>query len=264
MIRTARKSGLRQSIRRCQECVAAGNQLVLMKKGRKRSEEDECPICNLLLPLDVNQSWLQACCMKRVCKGCILAAAKRGMKDCPFCRTHTPNDGSEILAMTQKRVDAGDPMAILCLGNDYRHGAYGLEKNVTRAVELYERAAELGVKEAHFTLGVLYGVGKDVERDTAKAIRHYETAAMSGHVSARLILGRAEGNAGYDDLALQHFLIAAKMGNEASLENVKSMFMGGDVTKAQYAEALRGYQSAVDETRSPDRDEVATLELYVR
>ena len=87
---------------------------------------------------------------------------------------------------------------------------------------------------------------------------------MSGHVSARLILGRAEGNAGYDDLALQHFLIAAKMGNEASLENVKSMFMGGDVTKAQYAEALRGYQSAVDETRSPDRDEVATLELYVR
>ena len=42
---------LRQSVRRCEECVAEGNQLVLMKKGRTRSEDDECPICNLLLPL---------------------------------------------------------------------------------------------------------------------------------------------------------------------------------------------------------------------
>ena len=43
---------LRQSIRRCEECVAAGNELVLMKKGRTRSEDDDCPICSLPLPLD--------------------------------------------------------------------------------------------------------------------------------------------------------------------------------------------------------------------
>ena len=48
----------RQSTRRCEACVAGGNQLVLMKKGRKRSEEDECPICNLLLPLEVGVRWL--------------------------------------------------------------------------------------------------------------------------------------------------------------------------------------------------------------
>ena len=77
--------GRRQSIRRCQECVTAGNQLVLMKKGRKRSEEDDCPICNLPLLFDAKQSFFKTCCMKKVCKGCTLAARKRGMKDCPFC-----------------------------------------------------------------------------------------------------------------------------------------------------------------------------------
>ena len=44
--------GRRQSIRRCNECVVAGSQLVLMKKGRTRSEEDDCPICSLPLPVD--------------------------------------------------------------------------------------------------------------------------------------------------------------------------------------------------------------------
>ena len=82
--------GRRQSIRRCEECVAAGNQLVLMKKGRARSEEDECPICNLLLPLDEQQSVFRPCCMKLVCVGCIVAACKRCMRGCPFCRASDP------------------------------------------------------------------------------------------------------------------------------------------------------------------------------
>ena len=58
--------------------------------------------------------------------------------------------------MIQKRVDVGDPVAIYNLGIQYCSGQHGLEKDVTTAVELYERAAELGVKDAHFYLGVLY------------------------------------------------------------------------------------------------------------
>ena len=232
---------------------------MLMKKGLERAEEDDCPIFNLPLPLDDDQASSWACCMKKVCRGCILAARKRGMKDCPFCRAPTPDYNSEAIAMVQKRVDAGDPKAIYQLGNDYCLGRYGLEKDVSRAVELYERAAELGLKGAHFSLGVLHDEGTDVEKDIAKAIRHYEAAAMSGHVAARHNLGIEEGNAGNDDLALQHFLIAAKMGHKGALENVKMMFMEGLATKANYAEALRGYQSAVEEMRSPDRDEALAL-----
>ena len=250
--------GLRQSSRRCEECVTAGKELVLMKNGRTRSEEDDCPICSLPLPLD-DESMFQACCMQEVCNGCSLAARKRGMTDCPFCRTPLPDDDSQTLAMIRKRVDAGDPMAIYRLGIKYEYGEYGLEKDTMKAVELYERAAELGVKSAHFDIGCLYDVGADVERDTAKAFRHYEAAAMCGDVYARHNLGCEEENAGNYDLALQHFLISAKMGQEKSLSQVKTFFMNGLATKADYAAALRGYQNAVEEMSSPDRAEAKKM-----
>ena len=196
--------------------------------------------------------------MKEVCNGCVLAARKRGMRDCPFCRTITP-DVSQALTMIRKRVDAGDPMAIFFLGIQHQYGRYGLEIDVTRAAELYERAAELGVIDAHYNLGVLYDKGADVEKDTAKAISHYEAAAMCGDVDARYNLGCMEYHDGNDDLALQHWMISAKLGHEISLSNVKSFFMNGLANKADYAAALRGYQNAVEEMSSTDRAEAKTL-----
>ena len=38
--------------------------------------------------------------------------------------------------------------------------------------------------------------------------------------------------------------------------------MRGDATKAQYAEALRGYQDAVEEMKSQDRDEVKAIMAF--
>ena len=249
----------RQGIMRCEECVASGNQLMIMKKGRKRSEEDDCPICQLPQPIERMRSTFRFCCMKRVCDGCILAADKRGMTDCPFCRAPAPEGDSQALAMIQKRVDAGDPVAIWHLGYQYAVGGYGLQKDVTRATELYERAAELGEQKAHFSLGYLYGLGEGVAKDTAKAIRHFEAAAVKGDAYARNSLGVLEYNAGNYDLALQHYMIAAKLGYQLSLDNIKTLFMKGLATKADYAEALRGHQSAAEEMRSPDREEALAL-----
>ncbi|EJK46507.1 hypothetical protein THAOC_34820 [Thalassiosira oceanica] len=161
--------------------------------------------------------------------------------------------------MIQKRVDAGDPAAMWHLGKQYADGSYGATKDVTRAIDLYERAAEHGLKDAHCSLGCLYHVGTDVEKDTARAIRHYEAAAVKGVVTARHNLGYVEYEAGNYDLALQHWMIAAKMGYQVPLNNVKTFFMDGHATKADYAEALRGHQSAVEEMRSPNREEALAL-----
>ncbi|EJK59161.1 hypothetical protein THAOC_20652, partial [Thalassiosira oceanica] len=46
-------------------------------------------------------------------------------------------------------------------------------------------------------------------------------------------------------------MISAKMGLELSLIEIKLMFMKGHATKAQHAEAVRGYQTALEEARSP-------------
>ena len=89
--------------------------------------------------------------MKLVCNGCILAAVKRGMRDCPFCRTPRPKEDSQVLAMIQKRVDACDPMAIYHLGDKYVVGHKGLEKDLTRAVDLYERVLPSSVRKKLIT-----------------------------------------------------------------------------------------------------------------
>ena len=50
-------------------------------------------------------------------------------------------------------------------------------------------------------------------------------------------------------------MISAKMGYEESLNGIKLMFKEGLATKAQYAEALVGYRDAVEEMKSPQREE---------
>ena len=151
---------LRRSMRRCRSCVAAGNELVLFTKGRARSSDDDCPICSRLLPLARGETTLFTCCMKTVCNGCNHEAYKRGMDDnCPFCRTDMldEDDDEAQLERIQNRVNANDPEAIYKLGLCCRNGDHGLEKDVSRAVELIEQAAELGLKEAQFLLGILFG-----------------------------------------------------------------------------------------------------------
>ena len=54
-------------------------------------------------------------------------------------------------------------------------------------------------------------------------------------------------------------IAAAKLGHENSLTSVKSFFMNGLATQADYAAALRGYQNAVEELSSPDRAEAKKM-----
>ena len=61
------------------------------------------------------------------------------------------------------------------------------------------------------------------------------------------------------DRALRHLLISAKMGHNDSVEKLKKIFMAGGVTKEQYAEALKGYQDAVEGMKSHDREEAKRL-----
>ncbi|EJK45065.1 hypothetical protein THAOC_36343 [Thalassiosira oceanica] len=146
------------------------------------------------------------------------------------------------------------------LGAKHENARYGLEKDVMRAIKLYERAAVLGVKGANYNLAYLYAKGIDVEKDMAKAVRHYyEAEAMSGDVSARYNLGCVEKDAGNHDLALQHWMISATMGHDDSLTAVKTFLMAGLATKADYAAALRGFQKATDGMSSSNRDEAKAL-----
>ncbi|EJK70325.1 hypothetical protein THAOC_08323 [Thalassiosira oceanica] len=232
----------------------------LLNEGHERWEGDRCPICFLFVGLPTGKyAQMNQCCMKTVCKGCILAARQRGLRGCEFCRTPRPSDDASQLAMVQKRVSKRNAEAMKHLGDKYFYGRLGLTKDIPRAIELWTEAAELGSVDAHYHLGVTYYNGEGVEEDKPRGIRHWQQAAMKGHVPSRHNLGVVEFNKGNYELAVQHFMISAKMGYEMSLNVIKKMLMEGHATKAQYAEALRGYGDAVEEMKSHQREEAKRL-----
>ena len=161
--------------------------------------------------------------------------------------------------MIQKRVDKGDAEAIKFLAQMYYHGSLGLTKDLPRAIELYTEAAEHGSLGAHFSLAHKYYYGDGVEEDIPRGIQHFQQAAMKGHMTSRHNLGFIEYGNGNHQLAVQHYMISAKMGYEDSLTGVMDVFKEGHATKAQYAEALLAYRDAVKETKSSQREEAKRL-----
>ena len=87
-------------------------------------------------------------------------------------------------------------------------------------------------------------------------MHHLEEAAIGGHPIARHNLGSFEKNNGMIDRAVKHWIIAAKLGFDLSLDSVKELYKTGNVSKEDFTAALRGYQAAIEAANSPQRKEV--------
>ena len=203
---------------------------------------------------------MMTCCSKTICKGCDHANQKREivaglMPRCAFCREPMADSDEEVEKRLMERVKKNDPVAMTAKGKTH----YG-EEDFGKALEYYAKAAELGGAEAHGCLATLYLEGKGVEEDDEKAVYHLEQAAIAGHPSARGLLARYEEEFGRYDRAAKHYIIAANLGCNDSLQYVKRLFAAGIVSKEDYAAALRAYQAAVDATKSAERDEAEAFE----
>ena len=222
----------------------------------------ECPLCFLPLSIDLKKSTRMSCCSKWICNGCDYANKKReneqGLEQrCAFCRNPAPKSMGEIDKNIMKRIKKNDPNAMTDMGKKHeKEGEYG------KALEYYTKAAELGDMDAHACLATLYDDGDGVEKDIKKAVYHFEQAAIGGHPQARGILALLEMDNCRFERAAKHFIIAANLGCDVSLEQVKELFMKGVVSKEEYAGALRGYQTAVDATKSTERDEAEAFHGY--
>ena len=181
----------------------------------------------------------------------------RGLQQrCAFCREPLAKSMVEINKNIMKRIKKNDPAAMTQMGKTHQgEGDYG------KAAQYYEKAIELGDAAAHACLGCLYIEGKGVEEDEKKAIHHLKQAAICGHPQARWLLARHEMNNGRLDKAAKHFIIGANLGCDNSLKEVKQAFIEGIVSKDEYAAALRGYQAAVDATKSIAREKGEAFHL---
>ncbi len=242
-----------QHKRACKKRLAEIREKLLLEQP-EISSLGECPICCLPLSLHIEKSIMTSCCCNSICIGCwyanILREMEQGLEHrCAFCREPVTKTQVEIEKNQMKRIKANDPNALSQMGaRCYEEGDYG------RAVEYFTKAAGFGNIHAHYCLSISYGQGEGVERDTKKQLHHLEEAAIGGHPLARFNLGCIEAQNKRFDRAVKHHIIAANLGYDKSLDEVKKYFLKGLVSKEDFASALRGHQAAVDATKSQQRD----------
>ena len=217
----------------------------------------DCPICCLPIPIDQSKSNLYPCCCKLICQGCNYVNQKREYEGrlehkCPFCREPLADTAEEFNGQMMKRIEANDPTAISHIGTKRYH-----EGDYKSALEYWTKAVALGDVEAHNQLSALYGDGKGVEKDVKKEFHHLTEAAIGGDHCARYNLGTYEWKNGRVDRAVKHYIIAAKLGFDASLERLNTLHRLGHVSKEDFEAALRGHKAAIDATKSPEREEAA-------
>ena len=226
----------------------------LLLKQPEISHLGDCPICFLPTPIGPTESARLECCSKLICEGCNYANQKREREQrldpkCPFCRHPIPKSQGQVEKNRMKRVEVNDPEAIRQTGGRcYNEGDYN------GAFEYFSKAAELGDMDAHFNLSVMYQKREGVAKDEKKQLHHLEEAAIGGHPDARHNLGCDEWRSGRHERAVKHFIIATKLGYDRSLTTVKQAYAKGDVSKEDFAAALRAHQAAVDATKSPQRE----------
>lgn len=82
-----------------------------------------------------------------------------------------------------------ESMAQYYLGSMYVNGE-GVEKDYSRAVELFQKAAEQGHLKAQTNLGVMYYKGEGVSADLIEARKWFQKAAQQGDENAIFNLER--------------------------------------------------------------------------
>ena len=239
---------------------------------------EDCPICFIPLP-PVGQQTYQSCCGKMICDGCIDAHYDTYRKDflalasrfdcteeeeypwCPFCRTRASTTVQEEIERLQKRSDMKDVNAMHILGKCYEEGD-GISRDVNRAIELWTQATELGCVHSSALLADAYNpyvqrVIEGVPKDMNKVFHYYEIAAKGGNCMARSNLGVLEAAAGNMEASRKHFMISAAQGNDKALMKIKQRYKDGQMTKDDFATALRAHKHAQDEIKSEHRTKSA-------
>ena len=128
-------------------------------------------------------------CTHRFHRACVEELRKGGVqKTCPMCRAKLPDsaekmfaDGCTIYIPIERRVLQGD-------------GSWGplsrrQQRQMDEVVRLWEGAAEQGLVQAPYNLGVMYYHGQGVNVNYKKAIEWLEKAAEQGHADAQYNLG---------------------------------------------------------------------------
>ena len=148
------------------------------------------------------------------------------------------------------------------LASLYRQGL-GVEKDVSKAAQWYQKAANQGLAAAQNYLGVLYQNGNGVEKDLTKAAELYRKAADQGFAGAQNNLGISyqNGNGVEKDLTKAAELCqkAADQGEARAQTNLGWLFENGNGVPKDFNKAAQLYQKAADQGFAPAQNNLGAL-----
>lgn len=93
-------------------------------------------------------------------------------------------NSESAVALLNVNIKRGNPAAAVYLGEEYLAGRF-LEKNTELSMKYFKKASDLGYPEAYERLGDIYRCAEGQNKDVGRAIELYELAAAGGCESAR-------------------------------------------------------------------------------
>ena len=148
-----------------------------------------------------------------------------------------------------KLANAGNHDAMYRIGSYHFHGFHGLQQDKEEGMKWWRRAAEAGNAEAACRLGYCYLEGDGVEQDVDRALEYYQKAVELGYVQAFADFGNILVQKGAIKEGYINIRKAAICGlsNKAVFDVLRKGYMGGYITKEEYASTLRENQKACND-----------------
>ena len=144
-----------------------------------------------------------------------------------FHALEDPENYEKAFSLFSRAAELGNTEGIFYMGVSYHYG-HGVEKNIERAIELFEKAARkplikpkprnVGVQGAQFMLGICYsaGVGKPI--DYVESAKWFSKSSENGKVTAATNLGTqywlGQGVEKNRERAIQYWKLGAGRGNK--------------------------------------------------
>ena len=153
---------------------------------------------------------------------------------------YSKKDYQEAVKWYRKAAEQGLAEAQYNLGLCYE-GGDGVKKDYQEAVKWWRKAAEQGLAEAQYNLGLCYYNGNGVEKDYQEAVKWWRKAAEQGDAMAQcnlgLCYGEGRGIIQNKVKAYAWFALSSKNGSDVGNKNMK--IFEKELTQYQLEEALK-------------------------
>ncbi|MFT5446890.1 MAG: TPR repeat protein [Gammaproteobacteria bacterium] len=148
-------------------------------------------------------------------------------------------------------AEQGDKRAAFLLASRYATASGGVPRDDSEAVRWYMLAAEGGLAEAQYNLGIMYATGRGVPLDPDKAAQWYGRAAGQGLAEAQFNLGTLYGTGRGvrrdEALAVKWLTKAAQRGLARAQYNLGALYEHGRGVRLNAHAALEWYKKAADQ-----------------